>query len=100
MDKHVYSHGDFIVFKTGSGYVVYNMSKPFETGHTHIRNRKSAIDAVNFVIYSRIPKRTSDYYLLSLIRLSTDEKYIEHIQSLRDTRKAKGRKPQYRRAII
>lgn len=97
MSDSIYNNGNFVVFRAGTGYIVYNKLKPFTEGHTHIKNKKSALDAVNFVRHCKIPKRTSDYYLLSLIRLSTNEKYIQDIQALRDVRRSKGTKQKYYR---
>jgi uncharacterized protein YfaT (DUF1175 family) len=88
---------NFIIFQVSRGWIVYNRDKEFKQGHTHIRNKKSAIDLVNFALKESIPRRCSNYYLISLSRISSNTKYVEKVLQLVATRKGKGRKPKYRR---
>lgn len=63
--------------------------------HTHLQNLNAAKNAVKYVVNKKIPKKTSNYYLTCLIRLSNDDEYINKIQSLIDVRKNKGKKQFY-----
>jgi hypothetical protein len=85
----------FILFQVDDGWIVYNTAKPFEKGHTHLRSKNSALAAIDFVLKKKIPKKCSFYYLISLIRISDNEKYIGKIQDLIDIRKSKGKKRVY-----
>lgn len=87
----------FVIFQVTRGWIVYNKDKKFEEGHTHIRNKKSAIDLVNFVLQERIPRRCSNYYLISLSRISDNSKYVEKVLQLVETRTRKGPKLKCRR---
>ena len=84
MDKLVYIKKHFIITKVQNGYIVYNTDKEFEKGHTHLKSFKASKTAIDLVLNSKIPRSTNFYYLESLIRLSSDKKYIEKtwVQSL------------------
>lgn len=85
----------FVIFQVKNGWIVYNTRKKFTEGHTHIRNKNSAIAAAEFVHHQKIPRRCGFYYLKSLIRLTEDTKYATKIVQLIETRKDKNQKQQY-----
>lgn len=91
----IYQRGKFIIFKAGNNVVVYNTSKVFEEGHSHLRSIKSAKDAIYFVEGKKIPKSSRNYYLVTLQRISDDVGYVDKIQELIDVRTQKGKKQQY-----
>ena len=95
MDKLVYIKKHFIITKVQNGYIVYNTDKEFEKGHTHLKSFKASKTAIDLVLNSKIPRSTNFYYLESLIRLSSDKKYIEKINELIEVRKQKGKKSPY-----
>lgn len=90
-----YIKDGFIIFGCGKSYVVYNMSKKFKGGHSHLRSFKACKDAITFATKKKIPKRCSFYYLTTLQRISDDEKYRQDIDDLIEVRKRKGKKPKY-----
>lgn len=65
--------------------------------HCHMKNYNPCIRLIDCVVDKKIPKNTGFYYLSSLIRLSTDSKYIEKVNSLIKVRKIKGKKQNYSR---
>jgi hypothetical protein len=85
----------FILFQVKNGWIVYNTTKQFEEGHTHLRNKSSALAAINFVLLEKIPRRSSNYYLISLIRISDNPEYVAKVNQLIDTRRSKGKKQDY-----
>lgn len=93
MSRIIYRKYQFIIFRAGDAYIVYNANKEFKEGHTHLKDIKSAIDAINFVHRSKIPKRCNDYYLRSLIRISENNTYIRKLEvwlHIRDGRSNTG----------
>lgn len=96
VDGVLYAEDGYIIFRSGTGYIVHNTRKEFSTGHSHLRGFKPCKDAIFFVRNRKIPKRTNFYYLRTLQRLSEDDKYVEQIEQLIGTRKQKGRKQGYR----
>lgn len=87
-----YHKDNFIIFNADGGIVVYNTDKDFDKGHTHLKSFKAGRDAINFVLRQKIPSRASNYYLRSLVRLSTNSRYINKIEDLIKVRKQKGKK--------
>lgn len=91
-----YQREEFIIFYCGTGYIVQNMDKNFEEGHTHLKNFNAGKRAINLVMKKKIPRDTGNYFLESLARLSDDPKYSEDCRQLIETRKEKGKKISYR----
>ena len=63
--------------------------------HTHMKSKQLAKTVIHNVCYGKIPLNSRDYTLISMHRLSNDEKYREKIQQILDTRKQKGKKNDY-----
>lgn len=78
-----------------TSFIVMNMLKQFEDGHTHLNSYKQAVYAVDCIKKNKIPYNVNIYFLVSLKRLSTDKQYIEKIDNLIDTRTRKGIKKPY-----
>ena len=59
-------------------YVVHNTKKEFSEGHTHINNFGTAKYIAYLVLYKKMPKKNhlSVYLIESIIRISSDRKYI------------------------
>lgn len=62
-------------------YIVHNTRKKFVDGHTHIDNFNTAKYILYLALYKRMPKNDhlSIYLIDSVIRLSTDTKYINQM---------------------
>lgn len=95
MYNKIYERRGYIIFRVKKGYIAYNTKKCFQDGHTHLREFDAAKTAIDLVIKGKIPKSTDTYYLISLIRLSEDNNYIEKIYELINTRRNKGKKQKY-----
>ena len=77
-----------------NNYIVYNTRKEWKDedgncGHTHVEKYNTALYLADCVIHKKIPNRVNEYFLISLIRLSTDTKYIERIQKRIDNKECK-----------
>lgn len=92
MGTQIYAKKNFIIIDMDEGYIVVNKDKEFKQGHTHITNFKTAKYLIDMVLYSRIPYHLPVYLLVSLQRLSTDEKYKEKIEGLIMNKKDKENK--------
>lgn len=67
-------------------YVVHNTRKEFSEGHTHINNFNTAKYIAYLVIYKKLPKKNhlSLYLIESVIRISSDKKYINQMELLKE----------------
>lgn len=95
MGEVLYQKDHYIIFKVEHGVIVYNQNKRFKDGHSHLKNFKSAKDAIRLVKHKKIPRRVRGYYLMTLFRLSEDENYRDKIEQLIEVREQKGNKPIY-----
>lgn len=91
----VYRKGEFVITKASDGFIVYNTTKEWEGGHSHLRSFKAAKTAINLVQKGKLPRSRGFYYLTTLQRISTEEEYIECIEQLKQTGKEKERKQTY-----
>lgn len=63
--------------------------------HTHMLSKRLAKTVIHNVCYDKIPLNSRDYTLISMYRLSNNEKYRSKIQEILETRKQKGKKDNY-----
>lgn len=83
----VYKKNVYVIYSNTEGYIIHNTTKDFENGHTHLNNFKTAKFIIDLAIHKSIPHHLCTYFLVSLMRISTDEEYIEKINSLYETKK-------------
>lgn len=78
----------FNIYSDGHNhFIVHNMKKPFKTGHTHIDNFNTAKYIIYLALYKKKPKNNhlSIYLIDSVIRLSSDDKYIQEMEEFKNT---------------
>ena len=77
----------FNIYSNNYGYIVHNTKKRFEEGHTHIKNFNTAKYVAYLSLYKKLPKKNhlSTYLIESVIRVSSDRKYIAKLNSLKDS---------------
>ena len=91
MGRIKYSKYGYIVFRSGNSWIAYNTKKPFQEGHTHLQTYYSAKDAIKFCIECRVPMKASEFYLISLQRLTKNKEYFNALQMRIDQIREKGR---------
>ncbi len=91
----IYEKKEYIIIKSGTGYIVYNTNKKFEQGHTHLKSYNAAKTAIDLAIKNKIPRSYSMYFLESLIRISDNLEYMENIDKLIEVRNNRGSKEKY-----
>lgn len=79
----IYHKRNFNIYSVNKKeFIIHNTDLPFETHHTHINRFSTAKYLINISIYKSLPKRLSNYLIISLIRLTDDEEYIEQLRLL------------------
>ncbi len=96
MGNQVYSRNEFMIISVSRGFIIINRIKGFKTGHTHLKNFKTAKYLIDLAIHKKVPNHLSPYLLTSLGRITGDEVYKEKVLSLRDTKNDK--KQRYRQS--
>ncbi len=61
-------------------YIVYNTSKEWSKGHTHIKTLKQAEYLCDCIRKSKVPSNVNKYFIISLLRLSNDKKYSNKLE--------------------
>lgn len=87
--KKIYSRKEYIILQVKKGYIIYNQKKSFKTGHTHIRSYNVAKTIIDNCINRKRPKTNNIYLLESHIRISNNEKYINDIKELINSKRNK-----------
>lgn len=62
-------------------YIVYNTNKEWNKGHTHIKTLKQAEYLCDCIRKNKVPTNVNKYFIISLLRLSNDEKYSNKLES-------------------
>lgn len=78
----IYRKENFNIYSDHNGsYIIHNTKKEFSSGHTHLNNYHTAKFIIDLAIHKTLPvKNISDYLIDSLIRISTDYRYIEKLK--------------------
>lgn len=68
-------------------YIIWNKSLVFENGHTHVVTLEQCITIISNVVHKRVPERNCKWsvfndIILSHIRLTDDELYINHLLNI------------------
>jgi hypothetical protein len=87
--NQVYSKHSYNIYKVSDGYIVHNTVKDFQKGHTHLNSFKSAKYLIDLAVHRSIPYHLDRYRLISLSRITEDEKYKEKILELVGNKKNK-----------
>ena len=89
--KKVYSKKEYIVLEVKKGYIVYNINKPFDKGHSHLRSFSMAKTIIENCINKRAPKTNNLYLLSSHVRVSYDAEYIKLVEELIEAKRNKDK---------
>lgn len=93
----IYSKRHFNIYAVNnSEFIVHNTKLPFDKHHTHINKFSTAKYLINISLYKSLPKRLSNYLIISLIRLTDDEEYIEKLYALLDTNREERKGTSYK----
>lgn len=88
----VYKKDKYIVIAVKNGFIVYNTSKEFNEGHTHLKSFNACKTIIDLSIRNKIPRSNSFYYLRSLIRITDNNDYKQRIEELIEVKRDKGKK--------
>lgn len=80
MNNVIFKKKNYVIIKVRNGFIVYNLDKPFEEGHTHLTSFGSAKYLINLCIAHSMPNHLDKYRLQSLIRISDDPAYQAKIE--------------------
>lgn len=89
--KKVYSKKEYIVLEVKKGYIVYNINRPFDKGHSHLRSFSMAKTIIENCINKRAPKTNNLYLLSSHVRVSYDAEYIKLVEELIEAKRNKDK---------
>lgn len=89
MDNVIYKKKNFVIIRVRNSFIVYNLDKTFEQGHTHLTSFGSAKYLINLALAKSIPYHLDKYRLTSLVRISTDPAYQEKVSQLIQNKKQK-----------
>lgn len=79
----IYRKRHFNIYNAGNNqFIVHNSKMEFSDGHTHIKRFSTAKFIIQLSLHKTIPKHLSNYLITSLIRINTDEDYINELQNM------------------
>ena len=77
----VYKDNTFTIFHTKDGYLLQNHTLE-GFAHTHLRNYRTALKLIELSIKKKCPLDLPKYLVISLIRINSDEKYLEKVEQV------------------
>jgi len=79
----IYHKRNFNIYSVnGKEFIVHNSDLNFNEHHTHINRFSTAKYLINISLYKSIPKRLSNYLIISLIRLTDDNDYKSKLYNI------------------
>lgn len=80
--RKIYQRKEYIILKASDGFIIYNTKKLFDDGHSHIRSFHKAKSIIDLAVRKKMPNRPIKWEVESLVRISSDDRYIEEINKL------------------
>lgn len=78
----IYKKQNYRIYDAGNNeYIIHDASREFESAHSHVKNFKTCKYIIDLCIHKTVPYHLSEYLLISILRLSDDEKYKEKIRN-------------------
>lgn len=75
----------FNIYSNKKGeFIIHNINKEFQNGHTHINNYNTAKYIIQVALHKSLPNTKSIYIIDSLIRISNDNTYINELKNLKE----------------
>lgn len=94
----VYKQHYFTIYQDDNNeYIIHNTHKPFDIGHTHLTNFHTAKYLIKLSHSQIVPDHLSIYLIDSLMRITSDEGYINKLKILKqkELKKLKKNKTWY-----
>lgn len=77
----IYRRKNFIIIKNHrKSYIIINRNKGFKNGHTHTYDFKYSKSLIDLAIRKKLPRKANRKIIISLLRISDDEKYLKALQ--------------------
>lgn len=80
--RKVYQRKSYVIYQAKGGYIVHNLNKKFENGHTHVRSFHKAKSLIDLCVRKKLPDTPRNWEIESLIRISNDDMYINKLKIL------------------
>lgn len=86
----IHEQHDYAIFSTDDGYLVQNMMMEGFV-HSHINNYRTCLWIIDLLEHKKCPYDIPKYLLISLIRLTDDERYLDNLNCLLKNKSHKQR---------
>lgn len=80
--NQLYKKDKYVVVPVGNNFLVINIKKTFEDGHTHVKEMKIARLLIDLAVSKELPK--NPYYADNLIRIASDKEYVSRLKEFKD----------------
>lgn len=82
MNRIILYRHEFRVIKINTDYILYNVNKSFNNGHTHLKSFNSCISIIKLIEKKELPRNKNRYFIKSILRVSNDTEYNERLKDL------------------
>ena len=78
----MYQRKSYVIYQAKNGYIVHNLNKTFEMGHTHIKSFYKAKSLVDLAIRKKLPNTPRIWEIECLLRIVNDNTYKNKLRNL------------------
>lgn len=76
------------MYHCDDGFIIQN-SKMKDFAHSHLQSYKACLLLIDLSIKKKYPYNLSKYLIVSLIRINSDEKYLQKLNEVLDKKQSK-----------
>jgi hypothetical protein len=83
MNRIILYRREFRIIKINTDYILYNVNKSFNNGHTHLKSFNACISIIKLIEKKELPYNRNRYFTKSILRVSNDTEYNEKLNDLK-----------------
>ena len=80
--RKIYQRKQYTIYQVRNGYIIHNINKDFEKGHTHVKSFHKAKSLIDLCVRSKLPNKPINWEIERLLRISNDKRYKNKLQKL------------------
>ena len=97
--KTIHETDTYKILDAHEHFIVVNKKKDFSVGHTHITNYKTALWIIKLASEKKIPNHLPIYLIDSMIRISTEQHYIDKLERLKSEKLSQSKMKYHNKSI-
>ena len=83
--RKIFQRKEYCIYRVKNGFIVHNINKRFQEGHTHVHNYHKAKSLIDLAVRKKLPNTPRKWEIQSLIRITNNTNYKNKLMNLYQT---------------